>query len=558
MHGVIAVHGVGEHKRGEFLARVSNGLAETLAEASEGGKDPTIRRRMDVSRHPATATLDIIAPNGAESTWSFKEAHWQDALVPPPARTVYRWLLRQGWRQFTNSLSQLTNAGNQRQMGSQSDAAGIQRHYDYVPSHVHRILYGVQIFLLALLRIPILVLLPLLLVLLEFVYYARLVPGLNPFSWLDNLQKLIHKVDPFLSESMGDVQRFMEHGMWAASVRGVVDEILIDMLNDDDVEDITIIAHSLGCVICYQAMVEGGPVAQEINRRLREGRVRKKITFVSLGNAINEFFTAAKRLPELTHGRFDQPLAPEVIGGEFGEFEEDRTQFYWLDIVSRLDPVALGETLDEKWRIQAKVTGEQIKRRLVINLDNPFRDHSFYFVNKALVVPRIARAINGGAYPWNSLAIGAAPGQRSGPSERVRNHIQKVSKLAFFRILAIIAIASYLIAAAFWTPVRDGPLALMEPGILNNDDSWKVYCRITNGEYYSEKYITASKVNPAELTDPRQRLEAETLRTRTDSCMAQRNILGVSRGSLGVAGAIGILLFYFYGSLRRMFFLRIS
>ena len=258
MHGVIAVHGVGEHKRGEFLARVTNGLAETLAEASEGGKDPTIRRRMDVSSHPATATLDIVAPDGAESTWSFKKAHWQDALVPPPARTVYAWLLRQGWEQFSNTLSKLGNPGNQMHTENNSNTVDDQSRHDYVPSLLQRGLYEVQLLLLALLRFLSLVLLPLLLVFLEFVYYARLVPGLNPFSWLTNLQKFVHKIDPFLSESMGDVQRFMEHGMWAASVRGVVDEILIDMLNDDDVEDITIIAHSLGCVICYQAMVEGG------------------------------------------------------------------------------------------------------------------------------------------------------------------------------------------------------------------------------------------------------------------------------------------------------------
>ena len=309
----------------------------------------------------------------------------------------------------------------------------------------------------------------------------------------------------------------------------------------------------------------GGPVAQEINLRLREGRVRKKITFVTLGNAINQFFAAAKNSPVLTDGRFKYALAPEVIGAEFGEgegkgkVEEDRKQFYWLDIISRLDPVALGKILDDKWIAQSKVTPGQIKRRLVINLDNPFRDHSFYFVNKALVVPRIARAINGGKYPWDSLAIGAAPGQRGGPSERVKTHIQKVGYLALLRIISAILIATYLVLAVFWLPVlRDKPLEWTEPGYLANNSSLTIYCKITNGRLYTEKYRNALEPASVESADPREQFKAEKLHQRATDCRAQSNFFGANLGVLLVTGVSGIVLLYLYTWVRRMLFLKLS
>ncbi len=72
MHGVVTVHGVGEHKRGDFLASVVNGLADALETSpDEDGAQPEVRRHMDVRSDPATATLEIASPQGEASVWRF-------------------------------------------------------------------------------------------------------------------------------------------------------------------------------------------------------------------------------------------------------------------------------------------------------------------------------------------------------------------------------------------------------------------------------------------------------------------------------------------------------
>ena len=73
----------------------------------------------------------------------------------------------------------------------------------------------------------------------------------------------------------------------------------------------------------------------------------------------------------------------------------------------------------------------------MINLDNPVRDHSYYWKNRALVIPRIARAINGGAeYPWPEAGI---------TDEKVKRHIQGVALLVLLRLLMAIIVIGCLV-----------------------------------------------------------------------------------------------------------------
>ena len=63
----------------------------------------------------------------------------------------------------------------------------------------------------------------------------------------------------------------------------------------------------------------------------------------------------------------------------------------------------------------------------MLNLDNPVRDHSYYWKNKLLVMPRILRAINGGTdYPWSETSI---------TDEKLTLHYNAVAWLVLLRIL---------------------------------------------------------------------------------------------------------------------------
>lgn len=539
MRGVVVVHGVGQHKRGEFLAEVAEGLADSLEFSPEGNARPTVRREMDISSHPATATLHITAPDGRQMAWYFREAHWQDALLAPAARTVYGWFLRQGWGLVANEWRQLRDLSNSRAYGAGDPP--------YTPGFGTNLLYLIDFAVFALLRLLLfLIVLPVLLVALEFIYYARFVPGFNPFGWLDALQKLIHKLDPLLSESLGDAQRYLEHGAWAASVRGVVERVLIDMLRNDAVENITVIAHSLGCVVSYEAMARDGAVAQEIRRLRGQGKPDKKITFVTLGSGINQLFAASQRERRHSVPRFPHPLAREIIGDAALTVDQARARFYWLDIVSRLDPVPVGQVLDDRWRQASGIKEEQIKRRKVVNLDSPFRDHSFYFLNRDLVLPRIARAINGGTdYPWPSSGITV---------EKRRHHTSRVSLLTIMRLAMMVMIIGQLALTLAWPWYRNEPVAWMETKIIGDDSARVVYCYITNGNLHSAAYLGALSSSMTQPQTPKQRVEAKELRERAEDCLVQGNILNLDASGILVAGILALFLFWGYGSVQRRLF----
>jgi len=164
----------------------------------------------------------------------------------------------------------------------------------------------------------------------------------------------------------------------------------------------------MGCVVTYDALAEGGKVAEEIKRLESQGK-SKKITFVSVGSGINQVFRLAKKSNLYAQKQFERPLAKEITGyrsarGKTVEPPEDK--FFWLDIYARRDPVPAGD-LDDDIIKQAKVDPErQVKRRKVINKDNIALDHTSYWENKDIVMPRIARSINGGTeYPWPEAGI---------------------------------------------------------------------------------------------------------------------------------------------------------
>ncbi len=245
-------------------------------------------------------------------------------------------------------------------------------------------------------------------VLLGLIWLLHFVPSIGP---LDKIITWVRKLDPFITSSLGDIQRYVEHEIWSANARARVERIVIDMLKDPQVRDITIVAHSMGTVVAYDAMTEGGSIADEMAKL----GSRKKITFVSVGGAINRVFAMLPEPGRETKGRkrkyndaqIDKPLAKEITGAGGGLTAGKLTdRFYWLDIYARRDPVPAGpvaKSIVDRSGIEAEV---QMKEREVVNKDSPFFDHVAYWENQELVMPRIVRAINRGTnYPWPGSEI---------------------------------------------------------------------------------------------------------------------------------------------------------
>lgn len=440
-HGVIVIHGIGDNqKRGELLATVTNSLADALLESPSKDKTgrkihPVIKREVDMTTDPPSVTLHITAPDEAQATWICKEAFWADAFPAPRASTVLRWLLKQQiggqLRYVWDGLSK--DPANNKDFKSSNNEVPEKK-----PWRTKRrlsVLFRLQMFVMGAFLLPLSLIVPIVLLVIWPLYW------MPRFGFLANYLQWLHTIDPFLSRQLGDVKRYIEHGVWSASARGRLEKVVIEMLNDKygAVEDITIIAHSMGGVVTYDALGAGGEIADEIVR-LGSGK-RKKITFVSVGSGINQVLRMAEKSKLYdTRERFRRPLAKEVTGYDPNtkqDPEDLQAKFFWLDIYARFDPVPAGG-LDPNILTQAGVHPSQLKRRRVINLDNPVRDHTYYWQNKMLVIPRITRAINGGTeYPWPEAGI---------TDEKLERHYGRVAMLTSLRMVMSIAVVGSLVA----------------------------------------------------------------------------------------------------------------
>ena len=410
---IVVVHGVGQDtRRGDLLAKVVNLVADSLLESAVICRDetiyPVITREMDVTGETPTAKLHITAPGGEQPvTWTFKEAFWDDKFPPPPPSAVLRWLGIQMRSQLDSIRHGLLKDPDNSRTFYEPD-----RPPEDVPVEESRRVgrFDAAVFWLQHLALAAAVLLVFPVLWAAFCAFWLLywVPRIGP---LEQPLKGLERIDPFLSYVLGDAQRYVEDGVWAASARGVLEDIVIRWLiapDDGETGGITIVAHSLGCLIAYDALADGGRIAAAVGRQSATGQ-RKKITFVSVGSAITRLLPVAQGTGSSLQARerFDRALDPVITGFAGGDVDcppRVREQFYWLDIHADMDPVP-GGALPDKIVTKAGVYPCQVKRRRVSNLMNPVRDHSYYWCNRSEVGPRIARAINGGDYPWPEAGI---------------------------------------------------------------------------------------------------------------------------------------------------------
>lgn len=437
-HGIICIHGIGDNeKRGDFLASVTNSLADALLHSPARDKSgqcvyPVIERDTEITADPPSVTLHITAPDGAKATWVCKEAFWGDAFSPPAASSVLRWLLKQIGDQLKYVAQGLLKDPANNKDFKPADG----KEPEWSAGRFLSTVYRLEVLAIGIFLLPLTLLVPILSFILWPLYW------MPSFGFLADFLQWVHKLDPFLSHSLGDVKRYIEHGVWSASARDKLESIIIDMLEDETTKDITIVAHSMGCVVTYDALIEGGKVARKAGQ-LQAKRKSKKLTFISVGSGINQVFRMARKSNLYARRRFKQPLAKEITGYD-PEGNQDpaslRDKFFWLDIYARFDPVPAGD-LDPAIEKQAKIDSSQVKRRRVVNLDNPVRDHTYYWRNKELVMPRIARAINGGVdYPWPEAGI---------TEKKLKRHYGGVAMLVGLRILMTLIVVASLVASGF-------------------------------------------------------------------------------------------------------------
>ncbi len=424
-HGVVIVHGIGDQRPGDTLADFSKALCDTLincvVDTPEGKVLPRVQLRSDVSGSPPSVWLHITSPGGKEkATWVCREAYWNDAFPAPPPTQVLWWGVNQNLRNQIKSLLKMILDPANEALPTERE---LEKEEAKRATRTENISNPVKLDMSS--KAPVVVksgfisgvalvlLVPLVYFVLGLVWLFHFVPSIGP---LDRVIGWVRKIDPFLSSSLGDIEKYVDHQIWSANARARVENAVVGMLQDKEVNDITIVAHSMGAVVAYDALTEGGNIAEAVTQI---GGANKKITFVTVGGAINRVFdmVSSPSVPkprqreekEIKYNdlQITKPLAQVITG--FGDEKnvgalEDK--FYWLDIFARRDPVPCGPVSEH---IIAKAGIDpirQMKERMVVNKDSLVFDHVAYWENRELVMPRILRAINGGTeYPWPEAGI---------------------------------------------------------------------------------------------------------------------------------------------------------
>jgi nitrate reductase NapE component len=429
--GVILVNGIGQYQKGEFLVRVVDPLVSYLE--SKGAKvdlHPEIALAASPDQPGAPqVTLKVYGPGGFSEEWLVQEAYWQLTFQPPALGEMFTWgrqltatELQEISRIAQDPLNLEPERGHAPPQTLQPTAHPVQGEY---PKRTQELYLNHAFVIKTVLRVAamggygLLTLVWLLLML-------RRLPNppafLQQFSWVtaivsgltNAVNSLANAIYPFVVHGLGDVKVFIDSPIAADAIRRPFEDVVIGMLQDERVESITVISHSFGTVVSYDAMTKGRP----IDLYLREHKDRRNIPgsdrprpfiWVTVGAALNRGYTIT-RLDVAAHAkeRFRSPVAATL--------RTPPDAFYWLNLYSRYDPVPAGP-INLEFRQITQVKEERSKERSVINRDSLLLDHNAYWTNSSMVWPRIVRAICGGEYPWPRIEMTEKENQ-----ELIRSH----------------------------------------------------------------------------------------------------------------------------------------
>ena len=327
-HGVVVVHGQGDNQiRGAQLAAIVNPVVDLLREAGNA-----VSFAFDGDARPPVATIDLRRPaTDPESdepdhhVFKLREAFWGDAFPPPSAEEVTRWALS----------------------GLGAQIEGVRRGWWDTPTTAQKVPWYLNWWYRAMLVVltPVLMALSVLTFLVLrplawFIYTLARTPGVGLFGVTERIAQAVASLDPFLSRTLGDAERFVTDGAWAANVRDRVEDEVCALLEDETIEDIVLIGYSAGATVCYDALLEDRRVPRLARELAGRGRVTP-IRLMTIGSGLFHMWSfshmdrshVAER-KRLSVGRLDKFITG--VDGPEPDFP------FWTDVFARFDYVAAG------------------------------------------------------------------------------------------------------------------------------------------------------------------------------------------------------------------------
>jgi hypothetical protein len=462
--GIVVVHGMGRHDRGDKLAEVVNPIVRVLQERGcDVDVDSDINYRANQKdQRPAKITLELKdlrddEGNPQSQTWVFKEAYW-DAVLPDVSHgDIIRWAWQSGLRMFTEVVAAIANPVY-RGVGDRPNKHKAKQPPDSAVriNPLIELWWGLQSVALLFAYIVVMLLAPLIVFGAWLVHSIPFPPFLpSQFNVADMLEKALGG----LIVSIGDLLQYVDNEVWASNIRGEFEEILAPMLaGSEPYDSVTIIAHSMGSAIAYDALSVNGGVGDKL-----ECPIDRRLTLVTLGQAITRMTDMAEssRTNPAANGKFRWMIHPKV------HCKNPQSNFYWLNIYASSDP-ATGRSLPDSFYDDAGLNTTDndgsVKQRRVLNLETPTRDHSAYFRNRELVVPRLIRAINAG----NHLKNNAQNLSEIKPDEITRRY-NAVGIISFLRIVVAILLIAHTVLVYISVSWRTKPWELLSeiaPGVF--------------------------------------------------------------------------------------------
>ncbi|HZU76920.1 MAG TPA: hypothetical protein VFA70_09170 [Dehalococcoidia bacterium] len=385
--GIVIVHGVGRQGHGAELDTQVEPLVEYLGTVIGYENVQVVARAPRDASGTARARIHLRAPGRREplEEWEVREAWWAQIFPPTGRGVMLAWAVRAFWAVFQAAFVNVgwRNLKRVLRRDVRPQGEGVWRTaVTPAPFPAVDVLNWIVImagyslvFLLGLVVVPLL-------------YVFLLLPSFLLYpAFAQKAQAYL--VDLFvgsIAEQQGITSRYVAVADAASVVTLALKPFLDPALLEQKgrhYETVTVIAHSAGCVVSYDALVSGA-----VPGWLRSARDRR-LTWITVGSGLN----LGWRMHTDRHAR-DRAFWRRCLPGNVN----------WINIYARYDPVPGGEPPRALVAALARLEPRPYVSIRVANEDWPLSDHTSYWDNADEVTSRLVHAIGDSRLGRQSLA----------------------------------------------------------------------------------------------------------------------------------------------------------
>jgi hypothetical protein len=371
--GIVVTHGVGSQRRVDQLDDVVEPLMTFLCR-SLGYANVHLVARTQVSDDLLASARIRLTPPGAEpEEWYVREAWWAQTFRPSPSVTILSWAVGAAYFHLRSTWQYVLARNVKRAIGRAPEPQGVGV-WSVVGAGPLRAIADAVIWLVITLGYLVIYAIGALLVLPLYVLL------LLPFSllWPAGVGGIQRALVNVLTGGIGDQHATTNRQVAVAGAADTIAQALWYFLAPDrpdrrHYDTVTLIAHSGGCVVTYDALSR-----DDVQTWLRDPKHPRRMTWITVGSGLNLAWRMRARAKARDEAFWNRCLRDTVN---------------WIDIYSRYDPVPQGPAPEN---MVEHVIGKEPRPYVSIrtaNHDWPLSDHGAYWDNLEEAMSRIVHAI---------------------------------------------------------------------------------------------------------------------------------------------------------------------